>query len=264
MFYSLALFKRKINMVIIKNKSEIEKINECSRIVIEYLDIVKEIVKPGLTTLELNELAEKFALKNNAEPAFKGYKGFPYAICASRNSEIVHGFPSDIPLEEGDILSIDFGTYKNSYYGDSAITIPVGNIKDTTKKLIQTTEECFYKGMEQCTIYNTVEDIGYAIQEHAVANGFNVIKNFVGHGIGKNLHEAPQVKNYGLPSRGIKLKENMILCIEPMLTIGLDDNKVLRDGWTVVTKDGSLSSHFERAVLITKDKPVILDGGKTQ
>lgn len=227
-------------------------------IVAEALLIMKSRAEEGITTAELNIIAEDFANKNKAKPAFKGYRGFPFSICSSRDAEIVHGFPSTLPLVNGTMLSIDFGILKNKYYGDAAITFPIGEASSDMINLIRTTEECLYIGIEKAVPGNRVGDISHAIQEHAESNGYNVIKKFVGHGIGRNLHESPQIPNFGKAGKGILLKEGMVIAIEPMLTPGTAETVTMSDGWTVKTKDGTLSAHFEHTIAITKNGPKIL------
>lgn len=245
-------------MNIIKTKSEIDKLRESNRIVAEFHAIIKEKIDIGTTTSSIDRLAIELAETHEALPGFKGYRGFPYAICVSKDHEIVHGFPSDEPLEDGTILSIDFGILKNGFYGDAAITIPVGTITHEEQKLITTTEECLSKAIDVAQVGNFTGDIGYVIQKHAENNGFSVIKDFVGHGIGRELHERPPIRNYGNKKEGARLKEGMVICIEPMLTMGSNKTKVLDDGWTVVTKDNSKSAHFEHCIHITSDGPEIL------
>lgn len=228
------------------------------RIVAEILALLKEKVVPGVCTLELEELAVKETKKRKAVPAFKGYAGFPYALCCSPNDRIIHGMPNDVPLQEGDILSIDFGVLYDEFYGDAAITLPVGSIGREASHLMAKTEESLLKGIEQAAAGNRLFDISYAVQAHVEASGYSVVRDFVGHGIGKKLHEDPQVPNYGKAGRGIQLKVGMVLAIEPMVNSGTYAVKVLEDGWTAVTADGSLSAHFEHTVAITKQGPDIL------
>ena len=216
------------------------------------------MIQPGITTLALDQFAEKFALKNNATPAFKGYSGYPYSLCCSVNNQVVHGFPTDKPLKLGDILSIDFGVVFNGFYGDAAITVPLGDVKSTAQSLIKVTEESLYKGIEKAAVNNNLSDISAAVQSHAEKYGFSVVREFVGHGIGRSLHESPQVPNFGKPGRGVKLKQGMVLAIEPMINEKASEVRVLSDGWTAVTVDGGLSAHFEHTVAITKNGPEIL------
>jgi len=245
-------------MVILKSPSEIEKIRQSNVIVAEILEILRQKVDPGTDTLKLNEISEELALDRNARPAFKGYRGYPYSLCASVNQQVVHGFPCKRPLKEGDILSMDFGIFYQGYYGDAAVTVPVGNVSSVAQRLIETTKEALFLGIEQAAPGKRLSDISHAIQSRAEAAGFSVVRKFVGHGIGKALHEDPQVPNYGTPGMGIRLKPGMVIAIEPMVNVGGYEVKTLEDGWTTVTKDGSLSAHFEHTVAITEEGPVIL------
>ncbi|MBW2559365.1 MAG: type I methionyl aminopeptidase [Deltaproteobacteria bacterium] len=245
-------------MIILKSPEEVQKMGASNAIVAEVLTGLKEKVKPGITTSALNEYAEAVTQKRGAKPAFKGYGGFPFALCASLNSEVVHGFPSDRPLEEGDIISLDFGVFYNGYYGDSAITVAVGRIPASAARLMEVTEEALYKGIEQAREGNRLGDISFAVQSHAEKAGFSVVRDYVGHGIGKDLHEDPPVPNFGVSGRGVKLRAGMVIAIEPMINEGSYGVKVKPDGWTVVTDDGSLSAHFEHTIAVTEDGPVIL------
>lgn len=245
-------------MVILKSPSEIEKIRQSNVMVAEILEILRQKVEPGIDTLTLDKISEKLALARNAKPGFKGYRGYPYSLCTSVNQQVVHGFPSRRPLKEGDILSMDFGIFYNDYYGDAAITVPVGKVSDVALRLMKTTKEALFLGIEQAIPGKRLSDISHAIQSHAEAAGFSVVRKFVGHGIGKALHEDPQIPNYGKPGLGIRLKPGMVLAIEPMVNAGSYEVKTLEDGWTAVTEDGSLSAHFEHTVAITADGPVIL------
>lgn len=212
-----------------------------------------------MSTKQIDRLAMDMADYYKAIPGFKGYKGYPYAVCTSVNNHILHGFPSDIKLKEGDIVSIDYGILKGGYYGDAAITIPIGNISSENKRLLNVTEECLHKGIERALSGNRVGDISNAIQEHAEANGYSVVKEFVGHAIGRNLHELPQVPNYGKKNRGPLLKAGMVLAIEPILLEG-KDSRVTREnnGWTVRSVSGAMSAHFEHTIVITENTPNIL------
>lgn len=245
-------------MVILKSSEEIEKIYASNQVVAEILSKLESEITPGIDTFYLNDLSERLAYEKNAIPAFKGYRGFPYSICASRNNEVVHGFSSKTPLNEGDIISLDFGVLLNGYYGDSAITVPVGKISESARRLTQVTEESLYKGIEKAIPGGRLSDISHAIQTHVEAAGFSVVRKFVGHGIGSNLHEEPQIPNFGKPGMGIRLKAGMTLAIEPMVNEKDCDVKILEDGWTAVTKDGSLSAHFEHTIAITESGPIIL------
>jgi len=222
------------------------------------LEELKKKIRPGVKTIELDRLSEEMALKKGARPAFKGYRGYPYSLCTSVNSEVVHGMPSERELKEGDIVSLDFGILNDGYYGDAAVTVPVGEITPAAKRLLRVTEEALCRGIAEVRAGNRIGDVSAAIQGHAEAAGFSVVRDLVGHGIGKNLHEDPQVPNYGTSGRGIELKPGMVFAIEPMVNEGTYRVDILRDGWTVVTADGKLSAHFEHSVAITENGPVIL------
>ena len=245
-------------MVILKSQEEIEKLYASNQVVAEILSILESEITPGIDTLYLNDLSERLAYEKNAIPAFKGYRGFPYSICMSVNNAVVHGFPSKTPLKEGDVISLDFGVLLNGYYGDSAITVPVGKISESAQRLTQITDESLYKGIEKAVPGGRLSDISHAIQTHVEAAGFSVVRKFVGHGIGSNLHEEPQIPNFGKPGMGVRLKQGMTLAIEPMVNERSYDVEILEDGWTAVTKDGSLSAHFEHTIAITESGPVIL------
>jgi methionyl aminopeptidase len=245
-------------MIILKSPEEMKKMEQPCLIVAKTLDYLKDMVKPGVTTMEIERLADDYIKSNSAIPAFKGYRGYPASICASVNNEVIHGIPSDRVLEEGDILGIDLGAYKDGFYGDAASTFPVGEIPPDVEKLLRVTEEALYKGIEKAREDNRVSDISHAIQKHVESNGFSVVRAFVGHGIGRNLHEEPQIPNFGLPGRGPRLRSGMALAIEPMVNQGGHEVVVLEDGWTTVTLDGKLSAHFEHTVLVTSDRPRIL------
>lgn len=245
-------------MVILKLPDEIEKARASNRIVAEVLSRLREKVKPGVTTRELNKLAEEVTEKRGAKPAFKGYRGFPYSLCTSVNDQVVHGMPSERVLVEGDIIGIDFGVYHHGYFGDAAITLPVGKVDKKALMLMQVTEQSLYAGIEQIRAGNRLGDISASVQGKVEIAGFSVVRDYVGHGVGKNLHEDPQIPNYGKKGRGVLLKTGMILAIEPMVNEGDYKVRVLPDGWTVVTVDGSLSAHFEHSVAITDKGPDIL------
>ncbi len=245
-------------MIILKSPLEIEKMRVSCRMVAEVLELLKELVRPGVTTLALNALAEKEALKQGAKPAFKGYSGYPFSLCCSLNDQVVHGMPNNRELRDGDILSIDFGVVYNGYYGDAAVTLAVGEIPVKARSLLMVTEESLYAAIDAATESNRLSDISYAVQSHVEAFGFSVVRDFVGHGIGKSLHESPQVPNFGLPGRGMRLKTGMVLAIEPMVNEKGPDVMVLGDGWTAVTCDGGLSAHYEHTVAITDQGPEIL------
>lgn len=245
-------------MIILKSPQEITKISHACRVVAMTLIYLKDKVDPGVTTQELDRLAEEFMVKQGARPAFKGYRDFPCTICTSINEEVVHGIPSKKRLEEGDIIGIDVGAVVEGYFGDAAITFPVGKIAPNVQRLLEVTEQALYEGISQAYPGNRLSDISHAIQKRAEAAGFGVVRDFVGHGIGKNLHEDPQVPNFGLPGQGPRLKEGMVLAIEPMINMGGAPVTVLEDNWTVVTQDGSLSAHFEHTISVTPQGPMIL------
>lgn len=245
-------------MIILKSRPEIEKMRKSNAIVAAILEELSRKIRPGVKTIELDRLSEELALKKGARPAFKGYRGYPYSLCTSVNSEVVHGMPSERELKEGDIVSLDFGILNDGYYGDAAVTVPVGEITPGARKLLKITEEALYRGIAEVKAGNRIGDISSAIQSHVEAAGYSVVRDLVGHGIGKSLHEDPQVPNYGSGGRGIELKPGMVFAIEPMVNEGTYRVEILRDGWTVVTADGKLSAHFEHSVAITENGPVIL------
>ena len=245
-------------MVILKRPDEIEKMRASNRIVAEILAALQEKTKPGITTIELDRYSEEMAKKKGAKPAFKGYQGYPFALCASVNAEVVHGMPSNRILKSGDIISLDFGVYYKGYYGDAAITIPIGDISEEAMKLLKITEQSLYDGIGQAKVGNRLGDISSVVQNRVEAAGFSVVRDFGGHGIGKRLHEEPHVPNYGIGGRGIELKSGMVLAIEPMVNTGTYKVNILDNGWTVVTEDGKLSAHFEHTVAITEQGPAIL------
>jgi methionyl aminopeptidase len=246
--------------IVCKSAAEIERMRHSGRIVRQVLDEVRVMVAPGVTTMDLERAAEKKIAELGAKPAFKGYYDYPCVLCTSVNEEIVHGIPSEKrALKAGDIVSIDCGVVLDGYYGDAAITVPVSDaVRPELRKLLTVTEESLYKGIDQALIGNSVGDVGAAVQEHVEANGFSVVREFVGHGIGTRLHEEPQVPNFGARGHGAKLREGMVLAIEPMVNYGKPETRVLGDKWTAVTVDGSFSAHFEHCVAVTKDGPVIL------
>jgi methionyl aminopeptidase len=250
-------------MVELKNKKEIELIREGGKIVADVLKLIGANAKPGVTTLELDRLAEEYIRSCDAEPAFKGYGSskhnkFPATLCTSIDDEVVHGIPAQRRLREGEILSIDVGVRKNGFYADSAASFRVGQVSAEKERLLKVTEESLYKGIEQAVDGHTVEDIGSAVQRHVEASGFSVVRDLVGHGVGRELHEEPAVPNFGKPGRGMRLKEGMTLAIEPMVNYGTWKVKILADGWTVVTEDGQPSAHFEHTIAIVNGRPEIL------
>ncbi len=246
-------------MIPIKSAKEIKILGEANRIVAKLLNAMKTRIKPGINTKELDVFAEDLIKKEGATAAFKGYHGYPASVCTSINQEVVHGIPSDKRfLKDGDIISVDFGVRFKGYYGDAAITCSVGKISNKTKELLKVTEQALYKGIEQAKIGNYLFDISWAIQSFVEGKGYGVIRDFVGHGIGSQLHEEPQIPNCGKPHTGPVLKEGMVFAIEPMVSQGTWEVEVLDDGWTAVTLDNSLSCHFEHTIAIMKNGPVIL------
>ena len=246
-------------MIILKSKKEIEFIREAGKIVDYAHELLREAIKPGISTFELDEIAYRAIVKHNASPSFKGYGGFPASICASKNDVVVHGIPrKDDILMEGDIISIDIGAEYKGYHGDAAKTHPVGKITEDDARLIRETRESFYKGIEQALVGKRLSDISHAIQSHVEEFGFSVVREFVGHGVGRSLHEDPQIPNYGPPDRGPRLESGMVLAIEPMINQGTYKVQVLEDGWTVKTIDGKKSSHYEHTIAITDNGPDIL------
>jgi methionyl aminopeptidase len=246
-------------VIVCKSASEIERMRAANMLVADVLHELETLVAPGVTTADLDAAAEKLVRAAGAEPAFKGYRGYPATLCASINEEVVHGIPSKKrALGEGDIVSLDMGVKLNGFYGDSAVTVPVGRVSDSVLRLLKVTQEALELAIAQVRVGGRVSDIGHAVQRHVEANGFSVVREFVGHGIGSALHEDPQIANYGEPGRGPRLAEGMVLAIEPMVNMGRSAVKVLSDGWTAVTKDGSLSAHFEHTVAVTLDGPLVL------
>ena len=245
-------------MINIKSDMEIQYMRSAGKVVAEALAIIEQVIKPGISTVEIDKIAEEFIIKQGAKPSFKGYCGFPASICTSVNDEVVHGIPTNRILLEGDIISIDCGAELNGYHGDAARTFPVGKVSNDAAMLIEVTKNSFFKGVEKAIIGNKLSDISAAIQCYAEEHGYSVVRDFVGHGIGKSMHEDPEVPNYGTPGRGPKLVHGMVLAIEPMINIGKHYVKVKSNKWTVITRDGSLSAHYENTVAITKDGPEIL------
>ena len=245
-------------MVYKRSENEINMISKSCQIVADTIDMLSEFVVPGVLISDLDKKAENFIISQGARPAFKGYMGFPSTLCISIEDAVVHGIPGDIELKEGQIVGIDCGAELNGYYGDHAKTFSVGKISDEKKKLMKITEESLYKGIEKAVPGNFVGDIGYAVQTHAESNGFSVVRELVGHGIGENLHEEPQVPNYGIPSQGYKLHTGMCIAIEPMINLGGREIYTAKDGWTILTADGKASAHFEHTIAILEDGPKIL------
>ena len=245
-------------MIVCKSAAEIERMRSANVLVADVLAELAAMVAPGVTTTDLDAAAERLVRAGGAEPAFKGYRGYPCTLCASVNEQVVHGIPSARALESGDVVSLDMGVKLNGFYGDSAVTVAVGTVSDAAASLLRVTREALDKGIAQVQLGGRISDIGHAIQKHVEAHGFSVVREFVGHGIGAALHEEPQIANYGEPGRGPRLAEGMVLAIEPMVNMGRPAVKVLGDGWTAVTKDGSLSAHFEHTVAVTKAGPLVL------
>ena len=245
-------------MVILKSSWEIDLIRKSGRIVAEALARLTKLVEPGITTLDLDRLAEEYILKRGAKPAFKGYRGYPYSLCASVNEQVVHALPSERTLKEGDIVSLDLGSIVDGYYGDAAVTIPVGQVSDEAKRLIDVTQESLRRAIDAVHPGGRLSDISHAVQAVVEAEGFSVVRLFVGHGIGRSLHEEPQIPNFGPPGHGPVLKTGMVLAIEPMVNAGSPDVMILEDRWTAVTCDGSLSAHFEHTVALTENGTEVL------
>jgi methionyl aminopeptidase len=245
-------------MIIGKSQKEIEKMRAAGQLVGQVLQELRQMVGPGVTTLEVDVAADKMICDAGAYPTFKGYNGFPFSICASVNEQIVHGFPSHYELQEGDIFSIDVGVTLDGFVGDTAATIPVGRVSEDRLKLIRVTEECLNLAIEQCRVGKHVGDIGWVVQSHAEAHGYSVVRDYVGHGIGRRMHEDPQIPNYGKPGKGPKIKRGYVFAVEPMVNMGSLYTKTLKDGWTVVTVDGQPSAHAEHTIAITELGPEVL------
>lgn len=246
-------------MIILKSRQEIEKIHQACLVVADVLDAISAMIRPGMDTQSLDEFAEKRIVSRGAQPAFKGYRGYPKTLCTSLNHQVVHGIPSkDVILKEGDILSVDVGAIVEGFYGDAARTFPVGGVAPDTRRLITVTEEALNRGIAEARPGNRLYDISAAVQDHAEAHGYSIVREFVGHGIGRNMHEDPQIPNFGSRGQGPKIKPGMVFAIEPMINKGGSGTLVLQDGWTAVTSDGSLSAHFEHTVAVTAEGPWIL------
>lgn len=252
-------------MIYIKNEKEIKQMEEACHIVALCHIAIGQNIKVGMTTMDLENIIMEVLKKNNAKPSFKGQLGFegskpfPYASCISINDEVIHGMPSKKRIiQDGDIVSVDIGAYKNGFHGDSAKTYMVGNVSDVAKRLVEVTRQSFYEGIKYAKVGNRISDISHAIQQYVEKNGFSVVKEFQGHGVGKQLHEDPGIPNYGHPGRGPRLEAGMTLAIEPMVNVGSDEIIIMDDGWKVVTEDGSLSSHYEHTILITNNEPKLL------
>jgi methionyl aminopeptidase len=245
-------------MISLKSKREIELMRDAGRVVAEVLAELRLYCRAGVTTLELNRIAEAKTFKVGAKPLFKGYKGFPGALCVSVNHEVVHGIPGSYVLKEGDIVSMDFGALYKGYCGDGAITVPIGMISLPVAKLLKITEECLYRGIEQMVVGNHVSDVSRAIQIHGESHGFSMVRDLGGHGIGRKMHEDPMVLNYVTKGRGVKMKPGLVLAVEPMVNAGTEETVVLSDGWTVATRDWMPSAHFEHTIAVTENGPDIL------
>jgi methionyl aminopeptidase len=245
-------------MIIAKSKKEIDKMRGAGQLVGQVLQELRGMAQPGITTLEVDRAAERMIRDAGALPTFKGYHGFPYSICASVNEQVVHGFPSNYELQPGDIFSIDVGVTLEGFVGDTATTVPVGDVSEACLNLIQVTEECLARAIVQCRVDNHLGDIGWAVQEHAEGHGYSVVREYVGHGIGRRMHEDPQIPNYGKPGKGPKIRSGYVFAVEPMINLGSHQTKVLSDGWTVVTLDGQFSAHTEHTIAITENGPEVL------
>jgi methionyl aminopeptidase len=245
-------------MIFYKTREEIELIRISSLLVGKTLAEVAKRINPGITTMQLDKIAEEFIRDNGASASFKGYGGFPNSLCTSVNEAVVHGIPNNQPLQDGDIVSVDCGVLMNDFHGDSAYTFEVGEVKPEIKKLLQVTKECLDKALEVSLSGNRIGDIGYAVQQHAENNNYGVVRDLVGHGLGRSLHEKPEVPNYGRRGKGYKMKEGLVLAIEPMINMGVKDVVQLKDGWTIVTKDGFPSAHFEHDVAVMKGRVEVL------
>ena len=246
-------------MIVCRSQAEIARMRVANQLVADVLAELEADVAPGVTTADLDRLAERLVKDAGAEPAFKGYRGYPATLCASVNEEVVHGIPSKSrTLREGDIVSLDIGVKVSGFYGDAAVTVPVGTVPEETTALLRVTNESLERAIAQVRVGGRLSDIGHAVQEWVEAHGFSIVREFVGHGIGERLHEDPQIPNYGPPGRGPKLAEGMVLAIEPMVAMGRPETRVLGDGWTAVTRDGSLAAHFEHTVAVTADGPLVL------
>lgn len=242
-----------------KTDSELAVMRQAGRIVADILDELEKAVAPGVTTWDLDQLAERLIAQKGAKPAFKGYHGFPAVLCASVNEEVVHGIPSKKKkLQEGDLMKLDFGVKYQGFYGDSARTVPVGKVSDEARRLLEATKEALYKGIDAMVVGNRLGDVGAAVQVHVENRGYSVVRDFVGHGIGKSLHEPPQVPNYGEPGSGMRLRAGMVLALEPMVNAGTAQVKVLDDNWTAITGDRKLSAHWEHTIAVTEAGPEIL------
>ncbi len=245
-------------MIIGKSRREIEKMRAAGQLVGRVLQELRKMVAPGVATIEVDREAERMIRDAGALPTFKGYHGFPYSICASVNEQVVHGFPSNYVLKEGDIFSIDIGATLEGFVGDTAITVPVGRVSEDLLRMIRVAEDCLERAIKQCQAGKHLGDIGWAVQSHAEAHGYSVVREYVGHGIGRRMHEDPQIPNYGTPGKGIKIRNGYVFALEPMINMGTHHTRVLKDGWTVVTADGQPSVHVEHTVAVTDEGPQVL------
>ena len=245
-------------MLYIKTLSKIRAMAEGGRLLYEVLELLKSEIRPGIRTKDLNKSAECFIIKNGAVPGFKGYGGFPAGVCISVNEQVIHGFPSERVLKEGDIVSLDAGVYYKGFHTDAARTYAVGKVSPELQTLMEATEQSFYKGMLQARVGNRISDISHAVEEYIKPFGYGIVRDFTGHGVGFELHEDPAIPNYGKPGRGVRIQEGMTLAIEPMITLGSGDVEILSDGWTTVTRDGSYAAHYENTVAVVDGSPVIL------
>jgi methionyl aminopeptidase len=245
-------------MIIGKSRKEIDKMRAAGQLVGRVLQELRQMAQPGVTTLDINDAADRMIRDGGAYPTFKGYNGFPFSICASVNEQVVHGFPSTYELKEGDILSIDVGATLDGFVGDTATTVPVGRVADELWKLMRVTRQCLEMAIDQCRVEKHVGDIGYVVQQHAESHGYSVVREYVGHGIGRRMHEDPQIPNYGKPGKGPKIRAGYVFAVEPMINIGSHHTKTLKDGWTVVTVDGKPSAHVEHTIAVTDEGPEVL------
>jgi methionyl aminopeptidase len=245
-------------MIIIKTKEEIEAMRRANQVTAQALDEAVRAIRPGITTRELDDIAREGILRRGGKPAFLGYRGYPKSLCVSLNEEVVHGIPGTRKIKEGDVVSLDLGAVKDGFVGDLAVTVAVGGVPEKARELIQATRDALALAIDQARVGNRLYDISAAVEQKVKAHGFSVVRQFVGHGIGRDMHEEPQIPNYGKPGTGVRLKAGMTFAIEPMVNVGGWEVRVLGDGWTVVTVDGSLSAHFEHSIAITDDGPVIL------
>jgi methionyl aminopeptidase len=245
-------------MIIGKSRKEIDKMRAAGQLVGSVLRELRRMAVPGVTTLEINDAADKMIRDGGAYPTFKGYNGFPYSICASVNEQVVHGFPSKYELKEGDIFSIDVGATLDGFVGDTATTVPIGNVAEDLLKLIRVAEESLQLAIDKCRAGNHLGDIGHVVQQHAESHGYSIVRDYVGHGIGRRMHEDPQIPNYGKPGKGPKIRTGYVFAVEPMINIGSHHTKTLNDGWTVVTVDGKPSAHVEHTIAVTEEGPEVL------